>query len=378
MTVIDMNTTKSFGGRIMKLNHLVKSFVLVLFLFSLLVGNAFAAEAVIEKETVKGVVITKELIKKADNFIVMFDSSSSMGKPHKKTGLTRLEAAEQLLKGRNEILPDLGYTGGLYLYTPFKPVYAMQPYDREKFARAIEQLPTEAGGPTMLQEGLHKLDDVLAGLSGRTVVFIFTGGQYSHFSTRMKPVERARELAEKYNVCFYVISFAEGDKQKEILKAVASINACSRVVPFDQVFAKPVYLAGALFVIDTRAVGFVASFKRVAEINIDNILFDFDSADIRPEFNQELNLLGTFLQNNPQTYVVLTGFTDSIGSLEYNLGLSRRRAESVQAYLTSNFNVGVGRIVTQWHGSINPASYYKSPLGRRQNRRVECIVLGLD
>lgn len=362
----------------MNLNQSVKSFVLILFLFSILVGNSFAAEVVIEKETVKGVAVVKKIIKTADNFIVMFDSSSSMQKAYQNTGLTRLEAAEQLLKERNEILPDLGYKSGLYLYTPFKPIYPMQPYNREKFAQAIDQLPTKASGPTLLQQGLHKLDDVLAELSGRTVVFLFTDGQYSHFKGLKKPVEKARELADKYNVCFYVISTAEGDQQKKILEAVASINECSRVVPFDQVFAKPVYLAGALFVVDTRAVSFVASFKRVAEINIDNILFDFDSVEIRPEFNQELNLLGTFLQNNPKTYVVLTGFTDSIGSLEYNLGLSRRRVESVQAYLTSNFNVGVGRIVTQWHGLINPVSYYKSPLGRRQNRRVECIVLGLD
>lgn len=135
----------------MKLNHSVKSFVLVLFLFSLLAGNVFAAEVTIEKTTTPGVVVTKEIIKTADNFVVMFDSSSSMEKAFQDTGLTRLEAAEQLLKERNEILPDLEYMSGLYLLTPFKAVYEMQPYNREKFARAIDQLPTKAGGTTSLQ-----------------------------------------------------------------------------------------------------------------------------------------------------------------------------------------------------------------------------------
>lgn len=362
----------------MKKNSEFKIVVLMVFFLTFFVAGAFAAEVTIEKTTASGVVVTKEIIKTADNFVVMFDSSSSMEKAFQDTGLTRLEAAEQLLKERNEILPDLEYMGGLYLLTPFKAVYEMQPYNREKFAQAIEQLPTKAGGTTLLQEGLHNLDSVLAGLSGRTVVFIFTDGQYDHSSSEMKPVERARLLAEKYNVCFYVISYAEGDTQKEILKAVASINACSRVVPFDQVFAKPVYLAGALFVIDTKTVPVVATFKRIADLKINNIMFDSDSAEIRPDDYQELNILGTFLQKNPKTYVVLTGFTDSTGSLEYNLGMSRRRAESIADYLISNFNIGVGRIVTQWYGPINPVSTYKSPLGRRQNRRVECIVMGLD
>jgi OOP family OmpA-OmpF porin len=363
----------------MKLNSKFKSVVLVALLLGVTVGGALAAETVIEKETVEGVIVTEEIVKTADNFIVMFDGSSSMNDAYQNTGLTMLEAANELLKERNEILPDLDYNSGLYLYAPsFKPIYAMQPYDRDKFGRAIEQLPTKGSGPTLLQDGLRKLDAVLAELDGRTAVVLFTDGQYSRFEGFKTPVERARKLAAKYDICFYVVSTAQDERQKEILKAVASINACSRVVPFDQVLAKPVYLAGALFVIVKTAVPFIAEFDRVVDVKIDNILFDFDNAEIRPEFDQELNELGMFLQNNSDTYVVLTGFTDDLGPLEYNLGLSRRRAESVEAYLNANFNIGVGRIVTQWYGPTNPASTYKSLEGSRQNRRVESIVMGFD
>lgn len=52
--------------------------------------------------------------------------------------------------------------------------------------------------------------------------------------------------------------------------------------------------------------------------------------------------------------MVLTGFTDNTGSPMYNLGLSRRRAESVEAYLVKTFDVSVGRIVNQWYGITNP------------------------
>ena len=254
----------------------------------------------------------------------------------------------------------------------------MQKYDRDKFAAAIDQLPAKASGATLMQQGLLKLDGVLSGLSGRTVVFLFTDGSYSQMPGSKKPVEIAKGLADKYNVCFYVISTAKGDQEKEVLKAVASINECSRVVPFDQVFEKPVYLAGALFIIETRIEKFLTTTYRLADVKIDNILFDFDSVQVRSEYNDELNLLGEFLKNNPSTYVVLTGFTDNAGSPEYNLGLARRRAESIEAYLIDKFNVSVGQIVTQWYGIADPVAGNDTDDGRRQNRRVETIVMGFD
>jgi OOP family OmpA-OmpF porin len=361
-----------------KTNWKFKVSVLLVFFLSMMVGVSFAVEAVVEKEEVPGVIITKELIKTADNFIVVFDSSSSMKEPFQDTGLTTLDAAKKLLKDRNALLPDLGYNAGLYLFTPFKPIYMMQKYDRDKFAAAIDQLPAKASGATLMQQGLLKLDGVLSGLSGRTVVFLFTDGSYSRMPGSRKPVEIAKRLAEKYNVCFYVISTAKGDIEKDVLKAVASINECSRVVPFDQVFEKPVYLAGALFIIETRVEEFLTTTYRLADIRVDNILFDFDSAQVRSEYNDKLSILGEFLKNNPSMYVALTGFTDGTGPSEYNLGLARRRAESVGAYLIDKFNVSVGQVVTQWYGKADPVAGNDSSDGRQQNRRVETIVMGFD
>ncbi len=362
----------------MKTNWKFKVSVLLVFFLSMMVGVSFAVEAVVEKEEVPGVIITKELIKTANNFIVVFDSSSSMKEPFQDTGLTTLDAAKKLLKDRNALLPDLEYNAGLYLFTPFKPIYMMQKYDRDKFAAAIDQLPAKASGATLMQQGLLKLDGVLSGLSGRTVVFLFTDGSYSRMPGSRKPVEIAKRLAEKYNVCFYVISTAKGDIEKDVLKAVASINECSRVVPFDQVFEKPVYLAGALFIIETRVEEFLTTTYRLADIRVDNILFDFDSAQVRSEYNDKLSILGEFLKNNPSMYVALTGFTDGTGPSEYNLGLARRRAESVGAYLIDKFNVSVGQVVTQWYGKADPVAGNDSSDGRQQNRRVETIVMGFD
>jgi len=359
----------------MRNKYKLKSVVMMVVFLSMMVGVSFAVEAVVEKEKVPGVIITKEIIKTADNFIVMFDSSSSMKEPFQDTGLTTLDAAKKLLKDRNAILPDLGYNAGLYLFTPFKPIYMMQKYDRDKFASAIDQLPVKASGATLMQQGLLKLDGVLSELSGRTVVFLFTDGMYSRMPGSKKPVEIARGLAEKYNVCFYVISTAKGDLEKDVLKAVASINECSRVVPFDQVYEKPVYLAGALYVVDSKVEVKTVSELKVVGIKPENVLFEFDQLDPSLDSRDRLTLVADFLQNNPDTFAVLAGFTDSVGNPEYNLKLSRMRSQNVKNYiLEQQSQIDIDRIILFWFGSINPVAPNDTDEGRSKNRRVEIAI----
>jgi OOP family OmpA-OmpF porin len=340
--------------------------------------HVMAAEKVIEQDTVTTTAQEAEIVKTADNFIILFDSSSSMNDTYRNTSMTKLAAAKEILKEKNETLPDLGYNAGLYLLSNFKPVYMVQKYDRQKFAAALEQLPAKAAGPTLMMEGMRKLRGVLPGLSGKTVVFLFTDGYYEPTPGMKKPVEVARELAGKHDVCFYVISTAKAAHQKEILKTVASINECSRVVPFDYLLGRPEYLTGALFEIDVKTIETIETIDYLAGFKVDNIQFDFNSSAIPSGFYGELNNLGDFLREHPKTYVVLSGYTDGTGSDEYNLKLSRRRAESVQDYLTKYAGLNIGRIITQWYGRKDPIASNSTEDGQQQNRRVESIVMGLD
>ena len=108
------------------------------------------------------------------------------------------------------------------------------------------------------------------------------------------------------------------------------------------------------------------------------MLFDFDRSGIRSEFNEELNALGKFLEGHSDAYATLEGYADSVGSEEYNLMLSRRRAESVGNYLTKNFNVDEDQIVLHWYGKANPTASNATAEGRLKNRRVVCYVSGLE
>jgi OOP family OmpA-OmpF porin len=352
----------------------------------LLAVQGQAAELIMAEEAV--VVEGKEMkfVRTADNFIILYDSSTSMAAKYKDTDMTRVEAEKQILREDNDRLPELKWNAGLYSFTPADPLtakraltpyYEMKQYNKAAFGQAIEQLPTDAKGATPLQMALVELEAILKGLSGRTVVFLFTDGQYSHSKGQFEPVEIARNLATRYNVCFYVISSATGETGRLLLEQVAGINECSRVVPFDDLLGKPYYFTGALFALEEELVAMLEPREQVVGLEMPDILFDFNKSNIKAEFQDEMDALGKFLQDHGKAYVVLSGFTDNVGSQEYNLGLSRRRAVSVAAYLIDRFGIDGSRIVTQWYGEAHPLYSNDTEEGRYKNRRVEVIVAGM-
>jgi len=347
-------------------------------LVGLFVSTLPAAEIITEQDIVQKVVPKEEFIRTADNFIIMFDSSSSMKEfINKGTKETKYDVVKKILAERQRMLPDLGYNAGLYLYTPFKEIYPMGPYDPAKFTAAIENLPAEPKGRTPLPQGIREIGPVLEKLSGKTAVFIFSDGTFDQVTGVKLPEDYTQELAEKNNVCFYMISSATTWQSEKRLGDMAKANACSRVIPIEAFVNNPEYMTGALYTVRASAVVETTTEARVAGLKAQNGNFDFNKSDLRPAFLSELDEVGTFLQNNPDAYVMLVGYTDSVGSEEYNLDLSLRRANSAANYLTSNHNIDRGRIVVNYYGEANPIASNDTDEGRAQNRRVEIAVGGL-
>ena len=109
------------------------------------------------------------------------------------------------------------------------------------------------------------------------------------------------------------------------------------------------------------------------------VLFKFDSAKLTDDAKQQLDQLASGQVGSLKRYVVaIQGFTDSIGSVEHNLDLSRRRAEAVQTYLVSQHNMPVYRIQIVGLGKDKPVDEGKSREAREKNRRVEVTVFSAD
>ena len=102
------------------------------------------------------------------------------------------------------------------------------------------------------------------------------------------------------------------------------------------------------------------------------ILFDFDSAELRPESIDELERVVKFMGDVPFATVLIEGHTDSIGSDAYNMGLSDRRAKAVFDYLSSR-GVNPARMSSVGYGETRPIADNATEEGRQQNRRVMLI-----
>jgi len=104
-----------------------------------------------------------------------------------------------------------------------------------------------------------------------------------------------------------------------------------------------------------------------------DLLFDVDSAMVKPGGYDELQRVAEVLNAYPQTRLQIAGHTDSTGSEEYNQRLSERRADSVKMILI-NYQVVSQRISTIGYGETQPIASNNTPSGRQMNRRVAITI----
>jgi OOP family OmpA-OmpF porin len=346
----------------------------IIFLCMFISMPALAAEIITAQDITEEVIVAEQLVRLTDNAILMLDTSGSMNEEYKDTQRSRLAILTGELKRRNAYVPELGYNFGLFIYTPWKPIYEVQPYETEGVAKALDMLPGLGSGPTRLSRGLDALAPVLRTLSGKTVVFLFTDGQYEG---ERRPSAVARTLARDFGVCFYVISIANDETTRAIIDGVARVNECSRVIPFDYFIDRPEYTTGALFEVRATETVITRTESKIVGLEIDPLHFAFDSADLNAAATFELDEVADFLGANAGSYVVINGYTDSSGADEYNLNLSRRRTESAAGYLTKSRGIERNRIVLDWYGPLNPVAPNDTTEGRVKNRRLEMAVGGL-
>jgi peptidoglycan-associated lipoprotein len=102
------------------------------------------------------------------------------------------------------------------------------------------------------------------------------------------------------------------------------------------------------------------------------VYFDYDQAEIRPEFNELLAAHGQFLAKNAAATLRLEGNTDERGSREYNIGLGERRAQAVRRALMLQ-GAAANQLTTVSYGEERPASTGSNEESWRLNRRVELV-----
>jgi outer membrane protein OmpA-like peptidoglycan-associated protein len=104
-----------------------------------------------------------------------------------------------------------------------------------------------------------------------------------------------------------------------------------------------------------------------------NVTFDVNQSDVKSNFYPVLNSVALVLKEYNKTLIDVNGHTDSTGTVDYNMALSNRRANSVGDYLQAQ-GIGANRIYTQGFGPHYPVADNDTAEGRQLNRRVELIL----
>jgi OmpA-OmpF porin, OOP family len=102
--------------------------------------------------------------------------------------------------------------------------------------------------------------------------------------------------------------------------------------------------------------------------------YDIDRAQIRPEYRDEVAVVGDFMKKYPTTTAVIEGHSDNVGSPEHNMELSTRRAEAVVNYLVENYGIDRSRLSARGLGMSRPVADNATDAGRQKNRRIEAII----
>lgn len=128
--------------------------------------------------------------------------------------------------------------------------------------------------------------------------------------------------------------------------------------------------------IENKMIDAAAMAKGLGEsghIALYGIYFDTDKAVVKPESQPTLDEIAALLQSQPDLKVIIVGHTDSQGGYDYNMALSKKRADAVAAALASSYGIPATRMPTAGVGYLAPVGSNASEAGRALNRRVELV-----
>ncbi len=339
---------------------------------------------------------------KVDNFLILFDASSSMNM------FGKFDVAQAIVHRMNDTIPEMGQTAGLRSFghssnvskNPTELFYGMEKYFSHNLENNFEKI-TEPGGYSPMYKALTEAKTDLEGLSGNmNAVIMVTDGL--DLPGDVLASTQALKNAYGSSICFYPILVGNATDGEALLKEIATIGGCGFYSTADQLltsagmasFVEKVFLnrkAGA----PAPAPAPVTPMKKDsdkdgvyddedqcpgtplgAKVNsvgcwvLDNIMFDFNKAVIKSEAYSQLDNIAAILGKNPIMSVELQGHCDNIGGADYNMDLSMKRAHAVKNYLVGK-GILKNRIATEGFGFTKPVALNGTETGRALNRRVE-------
>lgn len=125
--------------------------------------------------------------------------------------------------------------------------------------------------------------------------------------------------------------------------------------------------------VEADARSLLSAIEANGSASVYGIYFDFDKADIKPESEPAIKEIASLLKKNKSLKLYVVGHTDNVGSIEYNLNLSKARAEAVVKELVKKYDIPANKLKAFGVGSLAPVASNRTDQGREKNRRVELV-----
>ncbi len=340
---------------------------------------------------------------KVDNFIMVFDSTSSMRALYKAT--PKFDIAKEIAHRLNLAIPEMGQTANLRSFGHDHEVSQHLTellYGREKYStlnvKDTLDVIIRPGGTCPLGIALDAVGKDLEGLPGkRNVVILISDG-----ITMENKLLMVQALKDKYgySISFYPIQVGDAPEGITILQEISQIgdhgfySTADDLMMGDGIAAfveKVFFTKKAVAGREGRAIVYRkdsdgdgvyddgdqcpgtpagANVNAVGCWIIDSVLFDYDKAEIKPDGYLLLDQIFIILKKNMAMSVELQGHTDNVGTEAYNMDLSMRRSNCVANYLVGK-GILRNRLLTTGFGFKSPVAQNGTSFGRSLNRRVD-------
>jgi OOP family OmpA-OmpF porin len=348
-----------------------------------------------------------DYVQKVDNFVVILDKSGTMGKPYK--GELKLDIAKRLACRMNHTIPNLKLTGALRIFGRTavfdneltKLYWGPAPYEKSALDDGLNKIGFSVG-ESPLNLALDATAQDFKSAQGDIAVIIFTDADKDVMVYDAVKKSAAALKAQYGNrICFYAVQIGVDPEGKELLEQVVQMGQCGCYVTGDQIassegmadFVTKVFLKKAppkpapvvvekIIILDSDGDGVPDNLDKCpgtpkgARVNkdgcwvLEDVLFDFDKSNIKPQFCHLLDEVVVVFQNNPGLRAQIAGHTDSVGTAAYNKKLSFRRANAVVGYLVKK-GIAKDRLRAEGFGFTQPVASNDTAEGRALNRRVQ-------
>jgi len=343
----------------------------------------------VNKGDMKGKVVSVQSIAETEDvprhIVMVLDNSSSM---------EQRKAVKALLAGVDSVLKIIRPIDDVQIVVfdqrntvkmggrtlKVKTFTSKNPDELRKFAAK-----TYSGAMTLntaLYEGILAGLDLLKSMPATDPRFmvVFSDGEDNDSAFKKEEVMKVAQDAGRFNA--YVIDYLSGKEKDKFLSSFAAnnkgqiwkANSAENLVPIFESVASSMdysYILTYVFIPPTVKQPVVMVFPEA-------VLFDFDKADLKPEGKEQIKAYKEDVKSelSRADKIRITGHTDNIGTKDYNMKLSQRRADAVRDYLKS---IGVEKNMEAiGEGMSRPIADNRTKEGRAKNRRVEVDVYGIE